>query len=199
MTTAVHTDTQILHSAAVVDFIGWVRTLVENGHMEDAAELWDSVAEVVHMPVPESPLREFASLPPMRRIPCCVEDCTRCREQRGGFRFPWLGVWSRRSLVVQPGMSPSDAWMALGERQELMDIMLVEVYASGFYLRDLMPVAWDGMVSRAVEVRHWQLGHELWRDPAVSMATRAEARRSDRGRAQRAMAEWLEFVVASGF
>ena len=208
VTTAVHTDTQILHSAAVVDFIGWVRTLVENGHMEDAAELWDSVAEVVHMPVPESPLREFASLPPMRRIPCCVEDCTRCREQRGGFRFPWLGVWSRRSLVVQPGMSPSDAWMALGERQELMDIMLVEVYASGFYLRDLMPVAWDGMVSRAVEApgcarvstvfrmfRHWQLGHELWRDSAVSMATRAEARRSDRGRAQRAMAEWLEFVV----
>eukprot|EP00434_Breviolum_minutum_P039089 symbB.v1.2.034695.t1/scaffold4526.1/size39880/1 len=189
VTTAVHTDTQILHSAAVVDFIGWVRTLVENGHLEDAAELWDSVAEVVHMPVPESPLREFASLPPMRRIPCCVEDCTRCRDQRGRFRFPWLGVWSRGSLVVQPGMSPSDAWMALGERQELMDIMLVEVYASGFYLRDLMPVAWDGMVSRAVEApgcarvstvfrmfRHWQLGHELWRDPAVSMATRAESR-----------------------
>ena len=208
VTTAVHTDAVILHSAAVVDFIGWVRTLVENGHMEDAAELWDSVAEVVHAPVPESPLREFASLPPMRRIPCCVEDCARCREHRGGFRFPWLGVWSRRSLVVQPGMSPADAWMALRERQELMDIMLVEVYASGFYLRDLMPVAWDGLVSRAVEApgcarvstvfrmfRQWQLGHELWRDPATSMATRAEARRSDRGRAQRAMAEWLEFVV----
>ena len=63
MTTAVHTDTQILHSAAVVDFIGWVRTLVENGHLEDAAELWDSVAEVVHMPVPESPLRERVGLP----------------------------------------------------------------------------------------------------------------------------------------
>jgi len=137
-----------------------------------------------------------------------VEDCARCREHRGGFRFPWLGVWLCCCLVVQPGMSPADAWMALGERQELMDIMLVEVYASGFYLRDLMPVAWDGLVSRAVEApgcarvstvfrmfRQWQLGHELWRDPATSMATRAAARRSDRGRAQRAMAEWLQFVV----
>lgn len=66
----------------------------------------------------------------------------------------------------------------------------------------------DLVVSRAVEApgcactaevfrmfQRWQMGHELWRDPMVALAPRATARRSDRGRAQRALAEWLQFVV----
>lgn len=66
VTTAVHTDALILHSAAAVDFIGCVRELLDGGHHDDAAALWDSVAEVVHFPIPERPVKEFASLPPMR-------------------------------------------------------------------------------------------------------------------------------------
>ena len=135
------------------------------------------------------------------RIALAAENSAAGSAFRGwecGHAAPW---WCNRAcrplrpgwLLVKGKSSWTSCWWRSG---------------SGFYLRDLMPVAWDGLVSRAVEApgcarvstvfrmfRHWQLGHELWRDPAVSMATRAEPRRSDRGRAQRAMAEWLQFVV----
>ena len=35
-----------------------------------------------------------------------------CREGRGGFRFPWIGVWSRRHCVAMPGATAAQAWIA---------------------------------------------------------------------------------------
>ena len=209
VTAAVHSDAQLLTPAAAVDLIGEVRSLLEQGRHADAAALWASVAEVVHLPIPELQVKEFAELPPVRRIPCCVVDCQRCSERRGGYRFPWLGQWCRWHVVVRPGASPLEAWDALAEDGTKMDIARVEMFASGYSLGDLMPKEWDALLAKAVDApgcatqhsiymafRTWQLGHDLWRDPRTSTASRTEAIRSPEGRAQRALAGWLQFLVA---
>ena len=208
VTVGAHTDVQILHSAAVVDFLSHIRALLEDGQSGAAAVLWNSVAEIVHVPVPERPVQEFKAPPPMRRITCSEAGCDRCSRQQGGFRFPWLGTWTRRFVVVQPGLSPRSAWLALGDRTETMDRLVVESLASGYYLRDLVPSEWDMLVARAVDAPgcakqadvfraygNWQLGHELWRDPCTAVVDRQVALRCDRGRAQRSLAGWIRLLV----
>eukprot|EP00439_Symbiodinium_sp_Y106_P021098 s8749_g2.t1 len=78
----------------------------------EAALLWGSVLEIQHVPpVPADVLDALPpGIPPIRVVPCVDMGCARCREGRGGYQFPFLGTFSRRSVLVAPGTSPSDAW-----------------------------------------------------------------------------------------
>ena len=100
----VHTEETLLHAAAYMDFQTYVRSLLSAGHGDLALQVWTSVAEVVHFPPPDEEIVDVAGLPAMRRMPCLDATCERCRRGQGGFRFPWVGVWCRRAVLVRPGI-----------------------------------------------------------------------------------------------
>ena len=163
VTVAAHTDVQLLHSAAVVDFLRQIRALLDDEQVGAAAVLWNSVVEIVHIPVPEQPVREFQALPAMRRITCSEVGCAQCEQQRGGFRFPWLGVWTRRFAVVQPGVSPQEAWMALGNNTETMDRLVVESLAFAQVLgRTLFHRTVLEQLSSSTNSPSWPLEQLVW-------------------------------------
>ena len=204
VTTAVHTDAQVLHPAVLQDFLQHVRALLEAGRQRDAETLWDSVYEIVHIPIPHSPVREFPTLPAMRRVACSAEGCRRCNAHLGGYQFPWIGTWTRSSVVVRPGDDPAQAWFQYHENDRTMELLALERLASGFGLEDLLPPSWDQLVEYSSDApgcatvdnlcwafRGWQQGHDLWRDPLIAIPGRQEAWGSARGRAQRSLAAWL--------
>ena len=138
-TTAIHSDVQILHPAAVQDFLQRIRELIADGDLATAEGLWSSVFEVVHMPPPYMPVQEFAELPPMRRVPCSVADCQRCTYHLGGYRFPWVGNWTRQSALVRV----EQAWFDYRESEAKIDLLALERLASGYRIEDLIPREWE--------------------------------------------------------
>ena len=55
-------------------------------------------------------------------MPCCVENCQRCAAHFGGFKFPWLGLWNSRGVVLPPDVAPNEAWDYFYRHQERMDL-----------------------------------------------------------------------------
>ena len=207
VTTAVHTDVQLLHPGALQDFIQHVRALLIDGELATAEVLWSSVYEVVHFPVPVDFTQEFSGLPPMRRVACTTVDCARCNQQLGGYQFPWVGLWTKAAAVVRPGATPDQAWEAYNNEVDTVDLLALERLASGYGLLDLIPVVWDRLYKQCKEApgcatveqlqaafRGWQKGHDLWRDPAVSVPTRREARFCESKRSQRSLAVWIALL-----
>ena len=204
VTTGVHTDAQVLHPAAMQDFLQHVRLLLDAGRRRDAETLWDSVFEIVHLPIPQQPVWEFNTLPAMRRVACAEQDCRRCNGRLGGYQFPWIGTWTKLSAMVQDGDTPERAWFRYYDHQQPMDLLALERLASGYVLADLVPPVGDDLVVFSSEApgcasmehlceafRGWQQGHLLWRDPLVAVPGRREALGSERHRAQRSLAGWL--------
>ena len=92
---AVHCDEALLKSRAHVE------GLLARGGRAGALALWESVVVFIHEPhIPDA---EFVvdGLPPLEECPCTISPCPRCEQGRGGFRFPWLGIWTRRSVLAQ--------------------------------------------------------------------------------------------------
>ena len=207
-TTAVHSDVQILHAAAMQDFHQQVRARLAQGDHQAAEALWNSAFEIVHRPAPVALIREIPELPLLRRVPCTREGCQRCLHRLGGYQFPWIGVWARSAVAIRPGTTPEQAWMDYHNWPETIDLLAVERLASGYQLADFVPAEWDAMVEHCSDVpgcatiealheafRGWQLGHELWRDPRVAVPSRTQALTDERNRSQRALAGWLEALV----
>ena len=97
-----HTRDPILHAAARIDFELHVRSLLRTGRRNEAEALWDSVVEVQHQPAPQNVLLHGNPLRPMATMPCTTRGCERCTNRAGGFRFPWIGIWCKTGVLVQP-------------------------------------------------------------------------------------------------
>lgn len=215
ITVAVHSDVAILHAAAATEFQSHIQRLVDAGKREEALELWQSVVEVVHFPPPPGNVLQASGLPPMLQIGCADPTCRRCLEQRGGFRFPCLGVWTRRGTLVRTGASPADAWREHAQSEGTLDLLMVEANASAWRLGDLVPPQWrqvmaalgpgdiPGSASKADAIavwRNWQMGHECWMDPTVALPTRNEAIGNAKFQAQRTLTYWFDaFVEATPY
>lgn len=129
---AVHCKEPILHAAAFSSFEVHIHGLLEQGKMSEAIMLWDSVVEIQHLPIPEEPLLSpVRGLPPMRKSICCEAGCLRCEHRRGGYRFPWVGMWTRRCAVVRPGASAVEAWQAYGASTATMELLQLHMVAGG--------------------------------------------------------------------
>ena len=108
---AIHTRAEILHTAAWMDFANYICQLLGAGRLREARLLWESVVEVIHIGTdPSIDLMGFPELPGLLRMPCMESPCVRCSTRRGGFRFPWIGIWTRVAVLAQPGDQPSEAW-----------------------------------------------------------------------------------------
>eukprot|EP00435_Cladocopium_sp_Y103_P041325 s634_g11.t1 len=123
----------ILHAAAFSEFREHVRRLAAAGDPVSAYFLWVNAVEVLHSPFQANFETEIQGLPQLCRAPCTLSTCVRCSQQLGGFKFPWLGTWNSRGVVVPPGVQPDEAWRRYYENQEPMDLIMVNMYcgASG--------------------------------------------------------------------
>ena len=105
VTTAVHSDVQLLHPAALQDFLQHIRALLIDGELDAATVLWSSVFEIVHIPAPTDCVQEFAGLPPMRRVACSAAGCERCSRRQGGYQL--FSGWAY-GPGFQPRFNPGD-------------------------------------------------------------------------------------------
>eukprot|EP00435_Cladocopium_sp_Y103_P072503 s50_g40.t1 len=82
---------------------------------------------------------EIQGLPQLCRAPCTLPNCVRCDRQLGGFKFPWLGTWNSRGVIVPPGVQPDEAWRRYYENQEPMDLIMVNMYCGATTAKDVVP------------------------------------------------------------
>ena len=191
---AVHTEEQLLHPAALLEFRARLRALVEAGEAHEAALLWGSVLEVQHYPPPPPGLLEGLSpgVPAIRAIPCVQEDCARCSGGRGGFRFPFIGSYARRSMLVPVGVPPAQAWNHYhhgGEERFSVEEVRAPV-ANRHAPRPCGPLVAASSGARApsgttpaqlwMVWRDWHQGEIIWREPAYFPVPSWEEGRRDR-------------------
>ena len=148
---------------------------------------------------------DLVGLPPLRQAVCTSATCERCQKQKGGFTFPFLGLWSRRRVIVCSEESSDDVWTAWSQSKANMDTLLCEMYSSGREVADFCPKLWDSTMARTSHAlgnanmaslrsmwRSWQLGSLQWMDPAcLDVPSRREAYVADRAKAHRAMRCWM--------
>ena len=94
------------------------------------------------------------AFPPIRVVPCVDMGCARCREGRGGYQFPFLGTFSRRSVLVAPGTSPSDAWEQYHANAATLSGIEVLGLFSRLWPTDFLPSHADRLVQHVRHQRH---------------------------------------------
>ncbi|CAJ1339037.1 unnamed protein product [Effrenium voratum] len=175
---AVHTDRPILSTGAYLDFKRHVGNLLEQGKHGEARMLWLSAVEVLHAPFVQAPLPlvDSGEIPHLQFAPCIVVQCARCDGSLGGFKFPFIGTWCRRAVLVQEGASAEEAWAAYHgcyEEDRLSEAMVAEA-GSGLRAQDIIPIA--GRVESGDlpfvsfrgfmgTWRRWSLGARRWTEP----------------------------------
>ena len=130
-------------------------------------------------------------MPPLRRIPCTEVPCSRCERRLGGLRFPWVGTWTRRAVVVQTGATPQSAWDAYHANPATFDLLGLQMVRSPLDREAISPAHVDRLFTRlaydrdgipwshAVAVfRIWQAGRRAWREPTRQASTSGDNRPS---------------------
>ena len=133
------TEAKILHAAAFLEFKQHVERLARVGSDLQAYTCWMHGVEVCHSPMswPRGLTQIF--FPPLPKMPCCVDDCQRCTAHFGGFKFPWLGLWNSRGVVLPADVAPNKAWDYYYRHQDPMDLLLVAAYTNFKVASDMVP------------------------------------------------------------
>ena len=117
------------------------------------------IYEVIHEGCdPEISVLEVGYLPDMRRVPCSVTPCISCEQKRGGFVFPWVGIWTRRAALAFEGEAAQlarDRYHATPD--ERCDLLACAMVSSGRTLEDFVPLRFNRLVARL------RLGRDGWR------------------------------------
>ena len=99
---AVHTEFKMLSTAAWWDFKQHIIRVQARGDRVATLRLWQSVGMVCIFPRKNGESAfEVPGLPPILLLPCTEDQCQRCRDRVGGFRFSWIGIWTRRHEMVR--------------------------------------------------------------------------------------------------
>eukprot|EP00438_Fugacium_kawagutii_P021829 Skav232620 [mRNA] locus=scaffold1260:106753:110214:+ [translate_table: standard] len=218
---AVATAAQVLHAAAWLDFKTHIAALVQAGKLREAFRCWVSVVEIFHAPWQAPSLGEFDELPPLRRAACGEFPCDRCATRRGGFKFPWLGTWTSRGVLVPHGANPMQAWAHYQRNTEKLDLLLLAMYSSPLDADDVCPQEMYGLQLRpavhpdrpgladSVEIfAYWRVwlgalggspSPSRWTSPTLfPLAPRGRPWGPGANRAHRALVGWLGAQRAGG-
>ena len=154
--------------------------------------------------------------PPCRRYPVALMTASVAQLMWGGFKFPWLGLWNSRGVVLPDDVAPADAWAYYYQHQDPMDLLLVAAYTKHKVAADIVPQDLYGLQLRCSAGDAGQLGlgelFDQWRSwlrctgPHELLPVFLEPRhfpRAPRGRpwgawgregarAHRALCGWLE-------
>ena len=177
---AARTDTEVLHAAVYYEFKTHAEGLLQRGLASQAVRLWSSVCQIDHFPshligLGVEGFRLF------RRAPSMVENCRRCAEFLGGFKFPWLGAWNSSAVLALPGSDPRLAWQSYYDRlgEAKLDLLLIEPLRTQWTALDFAPDNIYGLVAfiehngdSMVDLtelweawRTWQMPRRGWREP----------------------------------
>ena len=96
------TEAKILHAAAFLAFKQHVERLARAGSDLQTYTCWMHGVEVCYSPYVLATRTDSDLFPPLPKMPCCVDNCQRCAAHFGGFKFPWLGLWNSRGVVLPP-------------------------------------------------------------------------------------------------
>ena len=176
---AIHTRAEILHTAAWLDFSNYVRSLLRLGRLVEARTLWESVVEVIHNGTnPNVEVLGIPELPGILRMPCMESPCVRCDTRRGGFKFPFVGIWTRTAVLAQMGDSAQLLWERYHGSEETFELLALQRLVSGVTRDQLVPSHVGRALSRFAPGRDgftlqeffelwraWQVGSYLWREP----------------------------------
>jgi len=79
------------------------------------------------------------------------ENCRRCTEFLGGFKFLWIGTWNSSAVLALPGSDPRLAWQSyydrLGLGEAKLDLLLIEPLRTHWTTRDFAPDNIFGLVA----------------------------------------------------
>ena len=108
--------------------------------------------EVLHAPFVQAPLPlvDSGEMPHLQFAPCMDAQCARCDGCLGGFKFPFIGTWCRRAVLVQEGASAEEAWAAYHgcyEEDRLSEAMVAEA-GSGLRAQDVIPMYVSAIAGR---------------------------------------------------
>ena len=138
--TALHTNEALLSAGALMDFNQHIHELCHCGRWFQARKLWMSVFEVVHLAVdPATPVVQPRDLLPLLTMPCCESPCLRRENKRGGFQFPFVGIWTRRAILFERGASPAETWALAQADHGTLDLVAVHMHSSGLEIQDFVP------------------------------------------------------------
>ena len=155
----VATEATILHAAAFLEFKQHAEGLVRKGLHTAGYTCWMHAVEIRHSPFVGPTTSESELFPPLFKMPCCAANCERCAAHLGGFKFPWLGLWSSRGIIVPPGLSPSEAWKHYyAHRDEKLDLLLLSAYSTGVEPAEMVPQEMYALQLRSATRQAGQLG-----------------------------------------
>ena len=124
------TESTILHTAAFLEFKQHLERLAREGLDLAAYTCWMHAVEIRHSPVVFLRTSESELFPPLVKMPSCKRNCQRCAAQLGRFKFPWVGLWNTRGIIIPPDVQPGDAWAYYYKRLGKMGLLLVAAYAN---------------------------------------------------------------------
>ena len=77
------------------------------------------------------------------------ENCRRCTEYLGGFRFPWLGTWNSSAVLDLPGSDPRLEWQFYYDRlgEAKLELLLLVPLRTQWTARDFAPDNIFGLVA----------------------------------------------------
>lgn len=193
---ALHTRAEILHTAAWMDFSNYVRWLLRAGRAAEARILWESVVEVIHNGTnPNVEILGIPELPGVCRVPCMESPCRRCDTRRGGFRFPFVGIWTKTAVLARAGDTATAVWERYHAGAETFELLALQRVASGVTRVQLIPDHVHGVLGRLTLCRdgitmqeffelwrEWQRGSCTWAEPWTGCGGVVGAN-DDRGRA----------------
>ena len=152
----VATEAEILHAAAFLEFKQYAEGLVDRGLRTAGYTCWMHAVEIRHSPFVTS---ESECFPPLFKMPCCAANCDRCAAHLGGFKFPWLGLWSSKGVIVPPGLSVAAGWAHYyAHRDEKLDLILLAAYSTGVEPEEMVPQDLYALQLRAATGQAGQLG-----------------------------------------
>ena len=158
--------------AAWLDFKQHIIRVQARGDRVAALRLWQSVGMVLHLPPGDGESAfEVPGLPPILLLPCTEEQCQRCRDRVGGFRFPWIGIWTQRHVLARGGESASIVWDRYHRHHDVLDLLGIEMARSReTWLRPRYG-RWPrvAMWTSRCSWRRWQVGSAVWVDPVDAL------------------------------
>ena len=126
----VHTAQVVLSPQNFMAFREFLAAMWSRGEREQSWPFWVLCPLVEHLPAPSVPISDITigdGALPVHRVVCTQAGCARCEAGRGGYQFRFLGLWTRRAVLVPSGMGFQEA----GER-----CILIVSDSGGSNLRD---------------------------------------------------------------
>ena len=120
---------------------GFLAAMWSRGEREQFWAFWVLCPLLEHLPTPLVPISDITigDGPYQCAVSCAPRRGARCEAGRGGYQFPFLGPWTRKAVLVPPGMGPQKAGQRYFRDHSILDSEGQRAASSAVHLQDLFP------------------------------------------------------------